>query len=866
LLWGWLEPIGVANANGAQAAMTSTGELALPDFSVRVLGERQLAIDNQGFPYSPEMTPLVKMQPNGKRLYLISTAWSWLCESSENLLDSSPADPLNLHPQDCKLITQHVILDRTDSWGGPIFKPPDEIPPADWDKHWKRLYDGIFGFHWVGDRLIALKHGEHANAKFGDEFYQGNVFPDCEYDDCLQSNGIVDWCWSGDDDGVYQHCWESFAGFASLGWAPYSGSTGWNQEDWIDEGPVFWPPLAYRNSAGRPTGGHAYGTTSFVHDGYFYLYTVTYPLGHRGKQCTVAARAPLSPNGMPGNWKTFYNGSFSEDSLPAGFDKDRLDDFYERRGGQASCVMDSHQSDAALFFNVARIRGTPYFMGVEESLRNGQTWQMGVRLSHDLVHWSPIQVLSESSGSWGVDQQYSAPTFVDRDATTNYEIDSWDFYILGKAHDNSMGSPTNAMRLALDCPALSVPGGLTPRGAIDPGEVTLSWDPTPNAAFYAIRIDDLSDGFRCDNPNPNDVCQDDVVGTTFSFEAKPGHTYYIWLHARNICGNWGPHTDTTLQVAAGAPADKPQVWDFSSGIGDWVLGHGGRHYDTARWYQDIGNPGGSVMLDGSDQGSEDNSANAWMEHVLDLSGVAQASVSFEMLAATDAAYRVLLRSPNGTWIALQNWTVVRRSEGWATRSVDLSLYAGQIVTLRIEQDDDGNGSLEMVFVDNVALSTSSTPPPPLTVSASWDFASNSGGWILGSGVRRYDSSKWYQDIGNPGGSIILDGSDMGQHDTAANAWMTHELNLSGAARASVSFEILAATDAAYRVSLGLPNGSWDVLQNWAPISNAEGWAQKEFDLSNYGNRTVSLRIEQDDGGDGSLEMVFVDNVTLKLGE
>ena len=112
---------------------------------------------------------------------------------------------------------------------------------------------------------------------------------------------------------------------------------------------------------------------------------------------------------------------------------------------------------------------------------------------------------------------------------------------------------------------------------------------------------------------------------------------------------------------------------------------------------------------------------------------------------------------------------------------------------------------------------------------------------------------------------MLDGSDMGRHDTAANAWMTHELNLSGAARAFVSFDILAATDAAYRVLLGLPNGSWDVLQNWTSIRNAEGWAPKELDLSNYVNRTVTLRIEQDDDGDGSLEMVFIDNVTLKLG-
>jgi len=48
-----------------------------PVISVNNLGTSQLGIKNQNFPFGPEITPLTLMQPNGQRLYSITTSWSF---------------------------------------------------------------------------------------------------------------------------------------------------------------------------------------------------------------------------------------------------------------------------------------------------------------------------------------------------------------------------------------------------------------------------------------------------------------------------------------------------------------------------------------------------------------------------------------------------------------------------------------------------------------------------------------------------------------------------------------------------------------------------------------------------------------------
>jgi hypothetical protein len=88
------------------------------------------------------------------------------------------------------------------------------------------------------------------------------------------------------------------------------------------------------------------------------------------------------------------------------------------------------------------------------------------------------------------------------------------------------------------------PIGLTPHQSEwlpAPGprvDVTLSWQPSAGAAFYGVRVEDLTApllrlaGNSCGG-DPHYFCRDDVAGTTVTIQARAGHAYRWWVHAVN---------------------------------------------------------------------------------------------------------------------------------------------------------------------------------------------------------------------------------------------------------------------------------------------------------------------------------------------
>lgn len=152
-----------------------------------------------------------------------------------------------------------------------------------------------------------------------------------------------------------------------------------------------------------------------------------------------------------------------------------------------------------------------------------------------------------------------------------------------------------------------------------------------------------------------------------------------------------------------AVTDESEIlqYTFDDGLEGWNTGYGDGDYDSAEWHSDIGNPPGSVELDGSDLGNSDGEPNAWMYRTITLPDHFNL-LYFETRAAEDGALRVRLVDGNGTSHVLLDWEVLA-GDDWRERTVNIGAFAGQTVTLYFEQGDNDVGIGEHRYVDNVFL-------------------------------------------------------------------------------------------------------------------------------------------------------------------
>jgi len=85
------------------------------------------------------------------------------------------------------------------------------------------------------------------------------------------------------------------------------------------------------------------------------------------------------------------------------------------------------------------------------------------------------------------------------------------------------------------CPIPPAPTGLSCNIAQD----KISWNAVPQATYYRLRVDDRIDGWSgsCSTTSLPDVCDDNVLETQYDYDFQAGHSYSIWVHASNVCGN-----------------------------------------------------------------------------------------------------------------------------------------------------------------------------------------------------------------------------------------------------------------------------------------------------------------------------------------
>jgi hypothetical protein len=163
------------------------------------------------------------------------------------------------------------------------------------------------------------------------------------------------------------------------------------------------------------------------------------------------------------------------------------------------------------------------------------------------------------------------------------------------------------------------------------------------------------------------------------------------------------------QADAADPADarpRPDAapgihFTFDSDLEGWIAEHQGGEYDRAMFLPDEGNPGGCVLLDGSDLGTPNATPNSSLSREIELP-LDATTMKFETRAQENGALRVRLLDGGGIEYTLLDFEVVS-GPTWVSRTADLTGFGGEAVTIVFEQNDNDVGQGEMRYIDNVAI-------------------------------------------------------------------------------------------------------------------------------------------------------------------
>lgn len=374
----------------------------------------------QQYAYPSELPPRVVMKSAGKRVYLLSTAFTNVCRSNTNYLKQ------DVTFTDCNTVLKDDLTTSISANGSVIYNPsPTDLRP------WERSYAGVLSAVPSGDKVIGIVHGENQNIRRGSQTYLNTV-----------KSPVDSSCVAGyDSNGVWQNCWTQFSSFASLVWWTTSGFR--NGAAPTEIGPVLWNHDTYATEGGGP-----YHPTLFLDAAHknLYLYSVMNPSS--GYPCLSAAKAAVDSAGLPGAFKTIAaDGSFSGDALPGGFSLPLVRTFYDDTISEPACLFGAAYSGT--WFSVASVAGTPYYLSLEERyLPSPATAQVVLRISDDPGDWSGSSevILEETPGTWGV-LKHTYPMFSNAFATGGEKVDADDFYVIGNQPNE--GYELHALNLGL---------------------------------------------------------------------------------------------------------------------------------------------------------------------------------------------------------------------------------------------------------------------------------------------------------------------------------------------------------------------------------------------------------------------------------
>jgi hypothetical protein len=155
-----------------------------------------------------------------------------------------------------------------------------------------------------------------------------------------------------------------------------------------------------------------------------------------------------------------------------------------------------------------------------------------------LTNGNDTSVSAPSDNVYGRFMQYNAVAYMpDLSAGTTYYARIYDSIRSVYSIVTSITMPATANFV---CPSatptpivVNTPTNLIPTGNINPGVQNVTWTPNGTYTSFALRIDDLSDGWdsACTNTT-NDVCKD-LTTNSYSYNFLAGHKYHIWVHNKS---------------------------------------------------------------------------------------------------------------------------------------------------------------------------------------------------------------------------------------------------------------------------------------------------------------------------------------------
>ncbi len=152
------------------------------------------------------------------------------------------------------------------------------------------------------------------------------------------------------------------------------------------------------------------------------------------------------------------------------------------------------------------------------------------------------------------------------------------------------------------------------------------------------------------------------------------------------------------------------IYNFDNGLEGWSSGTSGKQLDGVTWLDWAGEPPGCIKLDGSDFGTSDHLANAWIYKEIDLpAGATMLSflTSAHNRANANAELRVVIIDENQNFNILIDWELanngIEDELDWINKSVDISAYAGQTIMLFFEQGDNDIGINEQRYIDKIEI-------------------------------------------------------------------------------------------------------------------------------------------------------------------
>lgn len=340
---------------------------------------------------------------------------------------------------------------------------------------WKTSYYGCWDIDKKdnGD-VIYITVGEHKNILHNSICYQGRIHPETLCSECKFEPGVGD-------------CNTSYSAFIGQATLSSNGQI-------VDNGPILWPPDGYTEfvtTSADGAGGPGWGIRhpeSIIHGDYLYVYYQDFSYGShaegRGPGIKLA-RSPLSSDNGPGTFQNYFKDTSGnihwDNALPPeysmGFKGLSSIDDYSIKGGRATSLFGDHYLTSQDFFTqplinndtmryvrsnnfaVAKIKGTDYFLGVE----NAEGWLLGgggyvyfilFRYSKDLINWDDALVLEDTIKSDSRDMKIFHVKFLNKSATTTKEIDLDNFYIMGTHNpDGANGRNLYIKNIGLKLPA-----------------------------------------------------------------------------------------------------------------------------------------------------------------------------------------------------------------------------------------------------------------------------------------------------------------------------------------------------------------------------------------------------------------------------